>query len=283
MRKKAEIKKRIQKKYPFGKRGGYKEIGVKLTPQDLKDVIVTKIDICQRETAIQRIENLEIEDGKCVWVFFSDNEILQVGEVESHRLKHELKSDIDDMYADNKYSMKSIEDECSLVAMDTAFYMNTYWVRDDDNISENRNKYMYKKIREENQNLSIGIVDIDAYLKIKKAGTIMENQMIEMTKSYFAESNIAYYSQAKYWNVFYSGVGYKALELFRNKDEEFKMKLGGPISEDPRAYKISARLAAAELEEFEEYARSQGMTNAEIIKRGIKMQIEMDKKRCDKQ
>lgn len=51
-------------------------------------------------------------------------------------------------------------------------------------------------------------------------------------------------------------------------------RTGRPIAEDPKAYKISARLTADELKEFEAYARSQGMTNAEVIKRGIRMQIE---------
>lgn len=54
------------------------------------------------------------------------------------------------------------------------------------------------------------------------------------------------------------------------------MKTGRPVSEDPRAYKISARLTAAELEEFETYARRQGLTNAEVIKRGIRMQIDAE-------
>lgn len=54
------------------------------------------------------------------------------------------------------------------------------------------------------------------------------------------------------------------------------MKTGRPVSEDPRAYKISARLIAAELEEFETYARRQGLTNAEVIKRGIRMQIDAE-------
>lgn len=54
------------------------------------------------------------------------------------------------------------------------------------------------------------------------------------------------------------------------------MRTGRPVSEDPRAYKISARLTAAELAEFEAYARSQGLTNAEVIKRGIKMQIDAE-------
>ena len=52
------------------------------------------------------------------------------------------------------------------------------------------------------------------------------------------------------------------------------MRIGRPVSEDPRAYKIGARLTAAELEEFEAYARRQGLTNAEVIKRGIRMQID---------
>lgn len=54
------------------------------------------------------------------------------------------------------------------------------------------------------------------------------------------------------------------------------MRTGRPVSEDPRAYKISARLTASELEEFEAYARRQGMTNAEVIKRGIRIQIDSE-------
>lgn len=274
MRKKAEIKRNIQSKYPFRKRELYNKADVRLRPEELKDYFIDTIEICGKESAIENVENIKIGTEKCVWVLYSDNEILQVGEVESHRLLQELESDIEDMYADNEFSIESIDDECTLVALDTAFYLNTYYVKEGKDISKNRNKYMYKKIREENLKLSISIIDIDAYLHIKEMTNELEKQMIEMTKSYFAESQIAYYSQAKYWNVFYSGVGYKALELFRNQNEEQKMKTGRPVSEDPRAYKISARLTAAELEEFETYARSQGMTNAEVIKRGIRMQME---------
>lgn len=220
MRKKVEIRKRIQSEYPLGKRELYKEVNAKLKPEDLKKYFIDIVEIYQKDTAIMNVKKIDAGTGKCVWLLYSEDEILQVGEVESHRLKQELIADIEDMYADNEFSIKLIEDEASLVALDTAFYLNTYYVRDDKNISKNRNKYMYKKIREENSRLSIGIIDIDAYLGIKKLGTALEKQMIEMTKSYYAESKIAYYSQAKYWNVFYSGVGYKALELFRNQKEE---------------------------------------------------------------
>lgn len=54
------------------------------------------------------------------------------------------------------------------------------------------------------------------------------------------------------------------------------MRTGRPVSENPRAYKISARLTASELEEFEAYARKHGLTNAEVVKRGIRMQIDQD-------
>jgi len=53
-------------------------------------------------------------------------------------------------------------------------------------------------------------------------------------------------------------------------------KAGRPFSEDPKSHKISARLTAAELEEFEAFAKRNGMTNAEVIKRGIKMQIDSE-------
>ena len=57
------------------------------------------------------------------------------------------------------------------------------------------------------------------------------------------------------------------------------MRTGRPVSEDPRAYKISARLTASELENFEAYARRQGLTNAEVIKRGIQLQIDAENKK----
>ena len=56
------------------------------------------------------------------------------------------------------------------------------------------------------------------------------------------------------------------------------MRTGRPVAEDPRAYKISARLTASELEEFEAYAKKHNPTNAQVIKNGIKLQIELDQK-----
>ncbi|MCQ2081788.1 MAG: CopG family transcriptional regulator [Lachnospiraceae bacterium] len=57
------------------------------------------------------------------------------------------------------------------------------------------------------------------------------------------------------------------------------MRTGRPVAEDPRAYKISARLTAKELEEFEAYAKRHDLTNAEVIKRGIKMQLDQEKQK----
>ena len=56
------------------------------------------------------------------------------------------------------------------------------------------------------------------------------------------------------------------------------MRTGRPVAEDPRAYKISARLTASELEEFEAYAKKHNLTHAQVIKNGIKLQIELDQK-----
>ncbi len=56
------------------------------------------------------------------------------------------------------------------------------------------------------------------------------------------------------------------------------MRTGRPVAEDPRAYKISARLTASELEEFEAYAKKHHLTNAQVIKNGIKMQLDLDRK-----
>lgn len=56
------------------------------------------------------------------------------------------------------------------------------------------------------------------------------------------------------------------------------MRTGRPVAEDPRAYKISARLTASELEEFEAYAKKHNLTNAQVIKNGIQMQLDLDRK-----
>ncbi|MDD6070306.1 MAG: hypothetical protein PUC12_05735 [Clostridiales bacterium] len=57
------------------------------------------------------------------------------------------------------------------------------------------------------------------------------------------------------------------------------MRTGRPVAEDPRAYKISARLTAKEFEEFEAYAKRHDLTNAEVIKRGIQMQLDQEKQK----
>jgi len=54
------------------------------------------------------------------------------------------------------------------------------------------------------------------------------------------------------------------------------MRTGRPVVEDPKAYKISARLTASELKVFEDYARRNNLTNAEVIKRGIQMQLDQE-------
>ena len=62
-----------------------------------------------------------------------------------------------------------------------------------------------------------------------------------------------------------------------DSERSLGMRTGRPVAEDPRAYKISARLTAKELEEFEAYAKRHDLTNAEVIKRGIKMQLDQEK------
>jgi len=55
------------------------------------------------------------------------------------------------------------------------------------------------------------------------------------------------------------------------------MRTGRPKVDNPRAFKVNARLTAKELEEFEAYAKRHNLTNAEVIKRGIKMQLDQEK------
>lgn len=57
------------------------------------------------------------------------------------------------------------------------------------------------------------------------------------------------------------------------------MRTGRPKVDNPRAFKVNARLTAEELAEFEAYAKKHNLTNAEVIKRGIRMLLDQEKQK----
>ena len=160
-------------------------------------------------------------DKKCVWILFGksgDEYIaLQVGEVAIERAVNEIVSDIDAMYSKDEYSFGLMSDEEELTIIDTEFYKNTYAVKDE----KKKRSYAYRKMRDDFEELLIYQLRIDEYLGLdsglyaNKECENVRSELIEMTKSYYAEAKLAYETQARYWNPYYSGVGYESLKLIK--------------------------------------------------------------------
>lgn len=160
-------------------------------------------------------------DKKCVWILYGklkgEYVALQVGEVVVERAAKEILSDIKAMYANEEYSVSAMSDEEELIIIDTEFYKNTYAVKD----VKYKRFYAYRKMREDFEELLIYQLKIDDYLGLSNDNCDKEGcekvryELIEMTKSYYAEAKLAYETQARYWNPYYSGVGYESLKLIK--------------------------------------------------------------------
>lgn len=173
----------------------------------------------------QKCDDIKINqygrDKKCVWILFGkcgdEYVALQVGEVAIERAKKEILSDIKAMYSEVEYSFNAMSEEDELTIIDTEFYKNTYAVKD----VKQKRVYAYRKMRDDFDELIIYQLKIDDYLglnngiNIKEGCEIVRNELIEMTKSYYAESKLAYETQARYWSPYYSGVGYESLKLIK--------------------------------------------------------------------
>ena len=187
--------------------------------QDIKKYLDLLINITQECNEIKI--NQYGRDKKCVWILFGkcrdEYVALQVGEVAIERAAKEILSDIRAMYAKDEYSINLMSEEDELTIIDTEFYENTYAVKD---VSKKR-VYAYRKMRDDFDELIIYQLKIDDYLGLssgihkKEECEKVRNELIEMTKSYYAESKLAYETQARYWNPYYSGVGYESLKLIK--------------------------------------------------------------------
>ncbi|MCM1233785.1 MAG: hypothetical protein NC489_27045 [Ruminococcus flavefaciens] len=162
-------------------------------------------------------------DKKCVWILFgkygNEYDALQVGEVSLEYAEREILSDIVAMYADDTYSFKAMADIDELTIIDTEFYRNTYFVKE----VKNKKVYAYRKMRDDYEELIIYQLKIDEYLGLENESRETDkisDELIQMSKSYYAESKLAYDTQALYWNPYYSGVGYEALKLIKNNGRE---------------------------------------------------------------
>lgn len=187
--------------------------------QEIEKYLDFVINITQKSNDIKN--NRYGNDKKCVWILFGkcgDEYIaLQVGEVAIERAVNEIVSDIDAMYSKDEYSLDSMSDEEELTIIDTEFYKNTYAVKD----VKKKRIYAYRKMRDDFEELLVYQLRIDEYLGLdsglyeNKEFENVRSELIEMTKSYYAEAKLAYETQARYWNPYYSGVGYESLKLIK--------------------------------------------------------------------
>lgn len=164
--------------------------------------------------------NYEALKSKYVWALFGkineeDEVCLQVGA--GINIKDEIKYDINMMYCGGDLISKSNKG-LKIKSKNTQFYENVYKINYCDD--KNKNRYIYRKIRQEYEELIFYAIDIDAYLEIKdfKCDNITVNNILDLSKMYYAETKFAYETQAIYWNVFRSGIGVETLKILLNEE-----------------------------------------------------------------
>lgn len=164
--------------------------------------------------------NYEALKSKYVWALFGkineeDEVCLQVGA--GINIKDEIKYDINMMYCECDLISKSNKG-LKIKSKNTQFYENVYKINYGDD--KNKNRYIYRKIRQEYEELIFYAIDIDVYLEIKdfKCDNITVNNILDLSKMYYAETKFAYETQAIYWNVFRSGIGVETLKILLNEE-----------------------------------------------------------------
>ncbi|MBA4510050.1 hypothetical protein FDG04_11130 [Clostridium sporogenes] len=211
-----DSKKEEMKINSFEKRKLYKKVNAKkrneLDNADsyLKEIVRLRNEE-KLEEAIKNINN-EVLDGKYVWALFgkineTDEICLQVGA--SMDIRSEIIDDINTMYCEDDPIDKSNE-TLKIKSKNTQFYENVYKINNGDD----KNRYIYRIIRQKYKELIFYAIDIDVYLGIKdfKCDNKVVNDILDLSKMYYAETKFAYDTQAIYWYVYKSGVGVKTLE-----------------------------------------------------------------------
>lgn len=162
--------------------------------------------------------NYEALKSKYVWALFGkineeDEVCLQVGA--GINIKDEIKYDINMMYCECDLISK-LNKGLKIKSKNTQFYENVYKI----NYGDDKNRYIYRKIRQEYEELIFYAIDIDVYLEIKdfKCDNITVNNILDLSKIYYAETKFAYETQAIYWNVFRSGIGVETLKILLNEE-----------------------------------------------------------------
>lgn len=220
------IKKEEMKINSFEKKEQYKKLSAKKRNElDNADSYLKEIVRFNNKeklgNVIEKIKNKKL-NAKYVWALFGKiNEVdeicLQVGA--GINIEDEIISDINKMYCEDDSISKSNK-ALKIKSKNTQFYKNVYKINDGDD----KNRYIYRKIRQEYEELIFYYIDIDVYLGIKdfKCDNKAVNNILALSKMYYAETMFAYETQAIYWNVFRSGVGLETLKMLLNEEKEYK-------------------------------------------------------------
>lgn len=176
----------------------------------------------QFESLVDEISKIQSGQNR-VWILFGCNEkneweCLQVARTKN--ILQEIFSDVNLMLSNNYTELIEKIPGDQRVYKSTTFYDHTYEIHlGKENNRDERRKYSYSKMGEEYKHFMICFLKIDEYLGL--CGFIDENEnivnMINIAKPLYAEAMIAYDMQARYWNMYSSGVDGQSIMIFLEK------------------------------------------------------------------
>ena len=165
--------------------------------------------------------NYDAIENKYLWALFGKNNkeeeqvCLQVGQ--SIDIKTEIIADINEMFS--KDVLFELDENVETEFKNSQFYTDVYQIKKGD--SDNKNEYLYRKIKREYDELTFYTIDIDGYLGIDnfKNNNCVIDDILKFSKVYYAETKFAYETQAIYWNAYRSGVGIETLKILISRQE----------------------------------------------------------------
>lgn len=174
----------------FEKRELYKKVNAKKRNElDNADSYLKEIVRLRKEDKLEEVIksiNNEVLDGKSVWALFgkinkADELCLQVGA--SIDIKSEIIDDINAMYFEEDSIDKS-NTTLKIKSKNTQFYENVYKINNGDD----KNRYIYRIIKQKYKELIFYAIDIDVYLGIKdfKCDNKAVNDILDLSKMYYA-------------------------------------------------------------------------------------------------
>lgn len=173
----------------------------------------------QFESLVDEIRKIQFGQNR-VWILFGCSEknrweCLQVAQTKN--ILTELSSDIELMLSNNYTELIEKIPRDQRVHKSTTFYDDAYEIDlDKANKRDEKRKYLYSKMGEEYKHFKICFLKIDEYLGL--CGFTYKNEniinMINIAKPLYAEAMLAYDMQARYWNMYNSGVDGQSIMVF---------------------------------------------------------------------